>query len=275
VLNGIGGISGAHRPRLVKGSHIVVRRLHGLPDAFTFQSGDGRVVFAIPYEDDFTLIGTTDVPIESSPGPVEASAEEIAYLCAAVSDYFVRRVTPEDVVWSYAGVRPLYDDGSSSASAVTRDYAFDLDAGEGRPPLLSVYGGKLTTHRRLAEHALADLQPHLGFTAGPWTGQAHYPGGDIKVGAFDSFVADQSRRHAGLPFAVVHRLCRAYGTRIGQVLDGGGGELIGGRLPEAELDYLREREWARSAQDVLWRRSKLGLHLSPADQARVAVRFKT
>lgn len=263
-----------HVPRLVKGSHIVTRKLHDLPDAYTFQEADGRVVFAIPYEDDFTLIGTTDVPFEGDAAQVEASGDEVDYLRKAASEYFARPVEAGDVVWTYSGVRPLYDDGAAKASTVTRDYVFDLDAGEGRAPLLSIFGGKLTTHRVLAEHAMRELKPLLGVKAGPWTEHAHLPGGDFDPGQVDGFIIDQQRRWPALPAGMIRRMCRAYGTRIDQVLgQGDPGELIGGRISEAELAYLKDAEWARTAEDVLWRRSKLGLHLDAAAQARIKAWF--
>jgi glycerol-3-phosphate dehydrogenase len=262
-----------HPPPLVQGSHIVVPRVHGLANAYTFQGADGRVVFAIPYEEDFTLIGTTDVPFEGDPGHVQASAEEIAYLCAAASEYFAKAISPADLVWSYSGVRPLYDDGATSASTITRDYAFDLDAGPDRAPLLSVFGGKLTTHRVLAEHALAELKPHLGFATGPWTEDAHLPGGDFDPKLAEDFIAERQRRWPGLPAGMIRRMCRAYGTRIETILGGEHGALIGGRILEAELDYLKAREWALSGEDVLWRRTKLGLHLDADDQAKVRAWF--
>lgn len=274
ALHDIRSGKASHVPRLVKGSHIVTRKLHDLPDAYTFQEADGRVVFAIPYEDDFTLIGTTDVPFEGDPAQVKAAAEEVDYLRKAASEYFARPVEASDVVWTYSGVRPLYDDGAAKASTVTRDYAFDLDAGEGRAPLLSIFGGKLTTHRVLAEHAMRELKPHLGFTAGPWTERAHLPGGDFDPKRVDDFIAARQKRWSALPAGMIRRMCRAYGTRIEAVLgQGDTGALIGGRITEAELTYLKDVEWARTAEDVLWRRSKLGLHLDAADQAKVRVWF--
>jgi glycerol-3-phosphate dehydrogenase len=263
-----------HVPRLVKGSHIVTRRLHDLPQAYTFQEKDGRVVFAIPYEDDFTLIGTTDVPFEGDASHIRASQDEVDYLRQAASEYFARPVEAADVVWTYSGVRPLYDDGAAKASTITRDYAFDLDTGEGRAPLLSIFGGKLTTHRVLAEHAMRELKPLLGVTAGPWTEHAHLPGGDFDPTQVDAFIAGQQRRWPALPAGMIRRMCRAYGTRIEAILgQGDTGELIGGRIAEAELAYLKQVEWARTAEDVLWRRSKLGLHLDAAGQARVKAWF--
>jgi glycerol-3-phosphate dehydrogenase len=241
-----------------------VPRLYSGEHAYTFQGGDGRVVFTIPYEQSFTLIGTTDVPYESDPATVHVSTEEIAYLCRVVGEYLRSPVAPEQVIWTYSGVRPLYDDGGVSASTITRDYVFDLDAPRGQAPILSVFGGKLTTYRRLAEHALEELLPHLDVASRPWTRAATLPGGEIPELDLEQFTREQVNRIAFVPESMVRRLCRAYGTRIDLVLSGarridGLGREIAPQLYEAELEYLRSREWARSAQDVLWRRSKLGL----------------
>jgi glycerol-3-phosphate dehydrogenase len=265
--------------RLVKGSHIVVRRLYPDPQAYTLQSGDGRVVFIVPYENDFTLIGTTDVAFAGDPTQLSASAAEIAYLCGVVSDYLQKPVVPEDVVWSYSGVRPLYDDGHQSASTVTRDYAFDLDVSGGGAPLLSVFGGKLTTYRKLAEHALSELLPVLGLSTTPWTRHAVLPGGDVPGGDFEAFSRDQVSRYGSLPPALVKRLSRAYGTHIEQILGGGhGGATALGReiAPqwyEAELEYLYDQEWTRTADAALWRRSKLGLRYDATQTAAVEAWF--
>ncbi len=264
--------------RLVKGSHIVVRRLYDGPQAYTLQHADGRVVFIMPYEGDFSLIGTTDVPFAGDPGDLHASQAEVEYLCATVSDYLRAPVGPLDVRWTYAGVRPLYDDGRQSASTVTRDYAFDLDSPDGGAPMLSIFGGKLTTHRKLAEHALSELLPALGVQAAPWTRAATLPGGDIPHADYERFSRDQAARYAGAPPALIQRLCRAYGTAIERIMGGACdtralGAQVAPLLYEAELQYLREREWARSSDDVLWRRSKLGLRFDAAEAARVAAWF--
>ena len=264
------GAKGHRGLRLVKGSHIVVPRLYAGEQAYTLQGADGRVVFAIPYEQAFTLIGTTDIPYESDPAQVQASGEEINYLCDVLAEYVRPRVSPEQVIWHYSGVRPLYDDGGVSASTVTRDYVFDLDAPPDGAPILSVFGGKLTTYRRLAEHALAELLPRLKIPDHPWTRGATLPGGEIARMDLERFTREQCARYAFVPPELVTRMCRAYGTRIERIMGnarraGDLGEQIVPQLYEAELDYLRTREWARSAQDVLWRRSKLGLrHASEA-----------
>ena len=262
-------------PKLVKGSHIVVPRLYDGSHAFTFQSGDGRVVFAIPYEGDFTLIGTTDIEFDEDATAAKASPEEIEYLCGVASEYFRTPVRREDVVWTYSGVRPLYDDGSVSASALTRDYAFDLDQPDGQAPLLSIYGGKLTTYRKLAEHALRDLRPVLQLDGRPWTADAALPGGEIEDADVEAFFEDRRRRYAFAPEVMVRRLGRAYGTCIDAIMGnarklGDLGDDFGCHLHEAELQYLRDQEWARTAEDVLWRRSKLGLHLPPPAHDAVA-----
>ncbi|MDR6955271.1 glycerol-3-phosphate dehydrogenase [Ancylobacter sp. 3268] len=263
--------------RLVQGSHIVVKKLYDHDRAYIFQNADGRIIFAIPYERDFTLIGTTDRDYKGAPHEVKASDEEIAYLCAAASEYFKAPVTPDQVVWTYSGVRPLYDDGASKAQEATRDYVLELEGGEGNgaglPPLLSVFGGKITTYRRLAEHAIEKLGPHLAVLAKPaWTRGAPLPGGDFAVGDQPRLVAQLKRAHPWLDEALARRLVIAYGTRALRLLDGARsqadlGRVFGADLTEAEVRYLMREEWARSADDVLWRRSKLGLRLSPEQKA--------
>ncbi len=261
--------------RLVRGSHIVVRKLFEHPYAYFFQLADGRIFFAIPYERDFTLIGTTDR--DQAPGdPVKASDEEIAYLCAGASEYFKAAITPADVVWTYSGVRPLLDDGSGKPEAATRGYRLELsEAGQGAP-LLSVYGGKITTYRHLSEEAVDLLAPRLGALSGKaWTRSAALPGGDFSVDGLDQLKAGLA---ADYPFLAAHdtdRIARAYGTRARHWLgDAQGwqalGRDFGGGLTAAEVDYMRQEEWAVSAEDVLWRRSKLGLRLSEAQQSALA-----
>ncbi len=264
LLNGRLGLNTQKGVRLVKGSHIVVPRLYEGPHAYIFQNPDKRIVFAIPYERDFTLIGTTDVPYEEAPGPVAISPEETAYLCETMNRFFARSIAPGDVVWSYSGVRPLFDDGSTDASSVTRDYVFDLDAPGEAAPVLSIFGGKITTFRRLAEHAMEELARFFPGLKPAWTGAAPLPGGDMAN--FDAFLADLRRRRPFLPEALAHRLARAYGTRVDRLLGDAAamadlGEDFGAGLTAAEIDYLARREWARTAEDILWRRSKLGLHV--------------
>jgi glycerol-3-phosphate dehydrogenase len=261
--------------RMVKGSHIITRRLYDGDFAFILQNPDKRIVFTVPYERDFTLIGTTDIPYVGDPAKVEISPEETTYLCDSISAYFRRPVTPADVVRSYSGVRPLYDDQSENASAVTRDYVLDVDGGNGRPALLSVFGGKITTYRRLAEHALEKLLPVLGQDAAKgWTAEAALPGGDLPGQDFDGWVLELRRRYPFLPALLAHRLARAYGTLVPKILGAADslaalGEDFGGGLTEAEVNYLMDAEWAREAEDILWRRSKLALHVPPETPARL------
>jgi glycerol-3-phosphate dehydrogenase len=260
--------------RLIKGSHIVLPRLYPGDHAFLLQNPDRRVVFAIPYEGEFTLIGTTDEAWTAPPGPATISEHETAYLLETVRRYFAADVGPDDVRWTYAGIRPLYDDHAANASAVTRDYVLDLDAPAGGAPLLSVFGGKITTFRKLAEHALEKLAPHFPMAGPAWTAGAVLPGGDLPGGDFDAYVADLAGEHPAIPRPLIRRLARAYGTRAEQVLAGAHGVADLGRdfgagLTEAELIYLARHEWAVSAQDVLWRRSKMGLHVLPQTAAQI------
>ncbi|HET9146762.1 MAG TPA: glycerol-3-phosphate dehydrogenase, partial [Acetobacteraceae bacterium] len=272
VLNARLGREGAKSVRLVKGSHVIVPRLHEGEFAFILQNPDGRIVFAIPYEQEFTLIGTTDIPYQGDPSDVMIDADETAYLCKSVSRYFNRPVSPDQVVSSYSGVRPLYDDHAANASAVTRDYVLDLDDGCEKPPLLSIFGGKITTYRRLAEHALEKLLPAMESAIGaPWTARAALPGGDIPRGDFEAFLRSLTTRYPLMPSGYLRRLARAYGSRVPLVLGDARefddlGEDFGGTLTETEIRYLVRHEWARTAEDILWRRSKLALHV-PEDTA--------
>jgi glycerol-3-phosphate dehydrogenase len=261
--------------RLVQGSHIVVPKLFAHDSAYIFQNPDGRVVFAIPYEGQFTLIGTTDRDYRGDPAAVAATPEEIAYLCEAASAAFAKPVRAADVVWTYSGVRPLYDDGVREAKAASRDYVLELDEKPGLAPLLSVIGGKITTYRRLAETVLerlgAHLPPRQGLAAG-WTGTIPLPGGEFDPEETPQLLARLARSHPFLTGAHADRLIRAYGARAAQVLGRATstadlGQDFGASLTEAEVRYLVEHEWARTAEDVVWRRSKLGLHLSPAEIA--------
>ncbi|MEA3197707.1 MAG: D-erythritol 1-phosphate dehydrogenase [Gammaproteobacteria bacterium] len=266
--------------RLVKGSHIVVRRLYDGDHAYVLQHPDRRIVFAIPYQNDFTLIGTTDVPWQGDPGVVVVDPVEVDYLCRTVNAYFERQIEPGDVVWSYSGVRPLWDDSASDASAVTRDYVLDVDAPPGEAPVLSVFGGKITTYRRLAEHALKKLEPYLGPMPAPWTESAPLPGGDIPGADMEAFIADVRRRWPFLVAAHARRLAHAYGTRIAQLLAGVAcrddlGEDFGGGLTRVEVDFLLHEEWATSAEDLYWRHSKTGLYASPADERRLVAYLQT
>lgn len=253
-----------HGVRLVKGSHIVVPQLFDHPYTYIFQNPDNRILFAVPYETGFTLLGTTDVEVEAEPGTTDIETMEIDYICGAVSEYFNEAVTPDQVVWSYSGVRPLYDDASDNASKVTRDYKLDLDTRQ-NAAVLSVYGGKITTFRKLAEQAVDMLQPVLGFNSPAWTSPVHLPGGDIPNADFDKFVSLVHQRFHWLDEPILQDWARNYGTRIdhivGECTDMASlGRHFGGPLYEAEVRYLIDHEWARTAEDILWRRSKKGLH---------------
>ncbi|MEO8559357.1 MAG: FAD-dependent oxidoreductase, partial [Rhodospirillales bacterium] len=252
--------------------------------AFILQNKDNRIVFVIPYERDFTLIGTTDIPYEGEPREVKITPEEIDYLCAIASDYLAKPVTAQDVVWSYSGVRPLYDDGSDNPSAVTRDYVFELDQQDAqngaRTPLLSIYGGKITTYRELAERALDKLKPFYPAMGPAWTAKGPLPGGDIPHGDsgaddFERFLADLIARHRAVPPDLLRALARRHGSNIERVLEGVGvaadlGPHFGGQLYAREVEYFMREEWAVEAQDVLFRRSKEGLHMTQTARENVA-----
>ncbi|HSD38229.1 MAG TPA: glycerol-3-phosphate dehydrogenase [Rhodocyclaceae bacterium] len=261
------GLRTRHRVRLVRGSHIVVPRLFAHDKAYMFQNPDRRIVFAIPYERDFTLIGTTENMHETRASAVHISADETTYLCATASRFFREPVGPDEVVWSYSGLRPLLDDEHAALSRNTRDYLLELDAEDA--PLLSVFGGKITTYRKLAQEAVSRIQGLLGHHAPDWTAHAPLPGGDMPDAHFAGFASTLSQEYPGMPAALLDRLTKAYGTRCRDILGDAasiaelGAEVLPG-LFEHELYYLIAHEWARSAEDILWRRSKLGLHL-PAD----------
>jgi glycerol-3-phosphate dehydrogenase len=279
-LHGATNAAGGRALRLIKGSHIVVPRLFDHPHAYIFQHPDGRVVFALPYEGAFTLVGTTDVDFRGEPDKVAISAEETSYLCQLVNRYFTRQITPADVLWSYAGVRPLVEDAAASASAATRDFRLEPDLAGA--PLLSVFGGKITTSRKLAEQAVDWIGGALGRAVPGWTEQACLPGGDLygprpdKRGVleFAAWSTRQAGRYPWLPAPLFERYARAYGTRIHMLLARRdsladmGPEVVPG-LYAAEIEYLMRHEWARSSADILWRRSKLGLHVAPGSAALV------
>ncbi len=262
--------------RLIKGSHIVVRKIFQHDHAYIFQNPDQRIIFAIPYESDFTLIGTTDVEYTGPVGKAEIDASEIDYLCQQASRYFEQPVKPADVVWTYSGVRPLLDDDSGDPSAITRDYFLELDTSGA--PMLSVWGGKITTFRKLAEEAADLLAAPLQHRRPAWTRHAFLPGGDLSswIGPprqpdtdFELFVQALAKRHPEFEPALTRRLARAYGSAVETLLSAGLGAEVAPGLHEAELTYLHDHEWARSAEDVLWRRSKLGLHMSADQRALV------
>jgi glycerol-3-phosphate dehydrogenase len=259
-----------HGMRLVKGSHIIVPRLFEHPYAYIFQNPDKRIIFAIPYQDEFTLIGTTDLEYSGDPGKVQIDADEINYLCQMANRYFTKQISADDVVWSFSGVRPLLEDSSQDASAVTRDYRLELE--NNSAPFLNVWGGKITTYRKLSEEVLDILLPCLGSKAPIWTATAPLPGGDLQqantlVASYDfaSFSQHFCNRYPWLPVKLAQRYARCYGTRATRMLGTANklsdmGEELAPGMYEIEARYLFEVEWARSAEDILWRRTKCGLH---------------
>ncbi len=274
VLAGAAGANDARNVRLVQGSHIVVKRKYAHDKAYFFQNSDGRIFFAIPYERDFTLIGTTDRDYEGDPADVAITDGEIDYLCEGASGYFADPVTRDDIVWTYSGVRPLYDDGATKAQEATRDYVLKVEDRQGAAPLLNVFGGKLTTYRRLSESALARIEDCLGAKGPVWTKGATLPGGDFVRTDFAAEVARLRSEYAFLDERHATRLMRLYGTKARTLLGSAAsvadlGEPFGDDLTEAELRYLMAHEWARTGEDVLWRRTKLGLHIRGDEAARV------
>ncbi|MCY6379857.1 glycerol-3-phosphate dehydrogenase [Hoeflea prorocentri] len=261
------GENNARNVRLVQGSHIVIRRKFEDPRAFFFQNKDERIIFAIPYEDEFTLIGTTDHDFEGDPGKAAITEAEITYLCEAASEYFTEPVRRDDVVWTYSGVRPLYDDGASAAQEATRDYVLVEDGGENEPRLINIFGGKITTYRRLSEAVLEKIERILGRRGQSWTADAPLPGGDFDVAGFDGQVQALKDSHPFLEIGHVRRLVRRYGTIAGQIVGNARsyndlGKHFGADLYAAEVDYLVANEWAVSGEDVAWRRTKSGLKMT-------------
>ncbi len=267
------GISPPARLRLVRGSHIVTRRLFPHDKAYIFQEPDGRIVFAIPFEEDFTLIGTTEADHEGDPGSARCTEAECAYLVEAVNRYLARPISHADIVWNFAGVRPLFDDNASSATAATRDYVLNLT--EAPSPVLSVFGGKITTYRRLAENALERLTPFFPDLPGPWTAAAPLPGGDFPWDGLPALVADLAARYPFLAGDEILRLARRHGTGSFALLGDAKeradlGQDFGAGLFAREVDWFRTEEWARTAEDILWRRSKLGLRLGETARQALA-----
>ncbi|MEO9600946.1 glycerol-3-phosphate dehydrogenase [Parasphingorhabdus sp.] len=267
----------AAKLRLVKGSHIVVKRKYEGDDSYIFQNRDGRIIFAIPYEGDYTLIGTTDQPWSYSEGPAKISDTETDYLCDAASEYFESPVTRADIMWTYSGVRPLFDDHSRTAATVTRDFVFDYDDENGAP-VLSIFGGKITTYRVLALQAIRTLSDALNVDGDDWTKEAHLPGGDFPPDGFDELVEEYANRWDYIDKGVLYRLVRAYGTDTAYMLKDVKtvtdlGQEFGSGLYEIELNWLIDHEFACTAKDVLWRRSKLGLHMTEAEQQAVTQWF--
>ncbi len=258
--------------RLVKGSHIIVPRLHDEPEAYILQNEDNRIVFVIPYEDNFSLIGTTDVDYRGNPSEAAISAEEVDYLCAVVNDHFKRKISADDVVWTYSGVRPLMDDERGEAQKASRDYTFEVDAPQGEAPLLSIFGGKITTYRKLAEAATDAICHFFPEASGPWTKEATLPGGNFEH--HDSLNASLKRQFPWLPEAMRQRFVRTYGNLCHHFLDGCTrledlGPALGATLHQKEVDYLIEHEWAVTLEDIIWRRTKLGLYLTEAERDRL------
>jgi glycerol-3-phosphate dehydrogenase len=272
VITGAMGKNGAHNVRLVKGSHIVVRKLYDHDRCYIFQNADGRIIFAIPYEDDFTLIGTTDQDYEGDPKDVKISDAETDYLLSAASEYFAEPVTRDQIHWTYSGVRPLFDDGASAAQEATRDYVLKVDGDAATGAAINVFGGKLTTSRRLAESVLEKIEGVLGKKGAAWTKVSKLPGGGFEPLAFEAEVRRLAMDYAGLPAGMLRRMTRQYGTKARDILGsaksvGDLGQHFGWDLYAAEVDYLVANEWARTAQDVLWRRTKIGLRVSAEEVA--------
>jgi glycerol-3-phosphate dehydrogenase len=249
----------------------VVRRLYEHDRCYIFQNRDGRVIFAIPYENDFTLIGTTDRDYQGDPASVAIGEEEKDYLCAAASEYFRLPVTRDQIVWCYSGVRPLFDDGASRAQETTREYVLKMEGSAEKGALLNVFGGKITTYRHLAENALAKIEQVLGKRGPAWTRGSTLPGGDFPPDGFEALVTSLRTRAIKIAPATIRRLARAYGTEARSILaEGDLGPILGADLGQREVDFLVDKEWARSADDILWRRSKLGLHFSQEETAALS-----
>jgi glycerol-3-phosphate dehydrogenase len=277
VLSGAIGQNDVHNVRLVQGSHIVVPKKFEDPRAYFFQNKDGRIIFAIPYEDEFTLIGTTDQDYTGDPREAAISKAEIDYLCAAASEYFSEEVTPAQIVWTYSGVRPLYDDGASMAQEATRDYVLKADSRDGQAAIINIFGGKITTYRKLAESMLEKIEGFLGRRGKPWTAAAALPGGDFAPTGFDAEVSRLKRDFPFLDMRFARRLTRLYGTRASNLLGlaksvADLGRNFGADLYEAEIRYLIDQEWAVTAEDILWRRTKRGLKLG-REQAAALEQF--
>ncbi len=273
VLTGVaGGVSKAHL-RLIKGSHIVVPRLHEGDHALLLQNDDGRIVFVIPFEEQYSLIGTTEIVHEGAPGPVAIDAAETAYLCDAVNRYFKTRIKPANTVWSFAGLRPLLDDGHGDPASITRGYVLEIDRPGGRAPLITIFGGKLTTARQIAERVVNALVPAFPDLGGTWSEEGPLPGGEIVD--FEEFLGDLRREFRGFDAGFVRALARRHGTSVREILGSAESEKdlgphFGGSLYGAEVDWLVDEEWARDTEDVLWRRTKCGLKVDPAGERALA-----
>lgn len=253
--------------RLVQGSHIVVPKLHDHDRAYIFQNTDDRIIFALPYEQDYTLIGTTDQDYQGDPANVKITDSEVSYLCSAASEYFESPINQEDIVWTYSGVRPLFDDGATAAQEATRDYVLRVDGEGDEPPVINIFGGKITTYRKLAESMLDKVEALIGAKKGTWTANSQLPGGNFEVFGYDELVLKLKTEFYFLDSILAQRLIRSYGTDAWKIMNGSThpddmGQVFGGSLTEREVKYLIQYEWAESAEDVVWRRSKLGIRLS-------------
>jgi len=275
ILQSSIGRNDARNVRLVQGSHIVIRKKFDHPKAYFFQNSDDRIFFAIPYEQDFTLVGTTDQDYRGDPSDVKISSEEIKYLCAGASEYFKEPVTEEDIVWTYSGVRPLYDDGASKAQEATRDYVLRTDGPVNSPQVINIFGGKITTYRRLAESMLEKIGEAIGPKGQPWTRNSTLPGGDFAPSGFEDLLSNLHSKYPFVKPAVCERLARSYGKKASDVLGQAKsmrdlGEDFGHGLTEAEVRYLIINEWAQVAEDVVWRRSKLGIRFTKQQMTRLS-----
>ena len=266
VLGEAMGSNNSKNVRLVQGSHIVVPKIHDHDRAYIFQNADERIIFALPYEQDYTLIGTTDQDYEGDPKDVKITPQEVSYLCDAASEYFKKPVTAESIVWTYSGVRPLYDDGATEAQEATRDYVLREDGEGDEPRIINIFGGKITTYRKLAESMLEKIENTLGKKNPEWTAGSTLTGGDFPVDGFDKLVNDVCEKHPFLDHSLAWRWVRSYGTRVWKMLDQVRNEddlgvKFGASLTECEINYLMKNEWAQTANDVVWRRSKLGIKM--------------
>lgn len=270
------GQNEARNIRLVQGSHIVTRKLYEHDRAYIFQNADGRIIFTIPYEEDFTLVGTTDQDFDGDPADAAISETETRYLLSAASEYFKRPVTADDIVWSYSGVRPLFDDGASKAQEATRDYVLKVEGDKDEPAVLNGFGGKITTYRVLSEEVLEKIERRLGAKGSRWTGDKPLPGGDFPVDGLAALEEELRRSVPELDARTVRRLARGYGTDIREFIRPGAlAQDFGHGLYEAEIDWLVRNEWARTAEDILWRRTKLGLRFDREQQSKLAEHMKT
>jgi glycerol-3-phosphate dehydrogenase len=269
VLNANLGRNTPSRIKLVKGSHIITRKLHPENHGIILRNQDKRLVFVIPYERDFSLIGATAIPYDSDPAPVSISDDETSYLCGSVNHYFKSAITPDDVIWTYSGLRPVLDNVPDGSAKTAPEYELDLADEGAAPPLLSIHGGWLATYRKLAEHALEKLMPAIGLPPGrSWTATEPLPGGDIED--LTSFARLFRAFNTHLDAATARRLAYSYGTRVKEFVQPNMGHDFGAGLTRSEVDYLVRHEWARTTEDILWRRTKLGLHVPPDTEPRLA-----